>query len=76
MNNEALKKLQEKYLNDPIILGILGQMQSTYLNAVPMIDMNTDRFIYSDDVNNMIAELKKQLNDYSSVKYADLFDAL
>ena len=75
MNNEALKKLQEKYLNDPIIHGILGQMQSIYLNAVP-IGMNTDGFIYSDNVNNMIAELKKQLNNYTSIKYDDLLNDL
>ena len=75
MNNEALKKLQEKYLNGPIIHGILGQMQSLYLNAVP-IGMNTDDFIYSDNVNNMIAELKKQLNNYTSIKYDDLLNDL
>ena len=75
MNNEALKKLQEKYLNDPIIHGILGQTQSIYLNAVP-IGMNTDDFIYSDNVNNMIAEIKKQLNNYTSIKYDDLLNDL
>jgi len=65
---QELRKLRERFLEDPIIEEHYKRLLSIYQHFIP-IGINDNGFIYDTKTNHILEETKKSLNDYIKVTY-------